>query len=350
MSNAITQLQISGQINITQFWPDGESDADTTKLIVQVSDKGFRVKLPGAADYVATNAYKQAYLRGVKLKDGSFKHNNLINSKGEITVRLQRVDAPELHISPGPIKGKTLSGTGEFKRYRQRQAETATVALRKLLLSHADASKRIACTFETNLDSRKGPAEALDKYGRFVGDIFMGAGSKRINLNLWLLQQGWVVIALYDSMLLHEIEESLAAAKQASKSGIRPMYRSKFEPFEPLEFRGVGASIEDEGKSKYIHPKYYRRYVTWLAHLNAGNIKGSFADFLVQRAEEVFKLDEFVAALRAGKDKPAQTYPLYDKRADGDGVSWPPEWYIFMEAPSTVYTSIKGVETKLSAW
>jgi hypothetical protein len=126
---SMNNLQILGQIDVQQFWPTGSSDADTTKLMVQVAPGSFRIKLAGSSTHEPTNAYEKAFMYGEKNKQGVRKKERLINSKGQITVRLQRVDAPELHINPGPIKGKSLKGTGLFVEYRQRQAETGTVAL-----------------------------------------------------------------------------------------------------------------------------------------------------------------------------------------------------------------------------
>jgi endonuclease YncB( thermonuclease family) len=345
--NKVINLQITGHIQVAQFWPDGDSDADTTKLLVSVARDSFKVKLPASDVHVPTQAFDHAFQHGEKKPDGSFKQNKLINSKGQITLRLQRVDAPELHISPGPIKGKSLAGTGLFLKYRQRQAETGTNALRLFLRSMADVRGLVPCTFDSNLGATQGPGDVVDKYGRFVGDIWVGSGPKPVNLNLWLLEQGWCVVALYDSMLEVEIDETLKAWRKGRGKGSRKMYRSKFEPFENLVFRKSGSPLQDEGDKKFIHPKYFRRYVTWFAHHNAGNFAGDYADYLESKDEQVYELTEFVAALQKGK-KESSTYPLYERDFDGDKVGWAPERFIFLEAPSTVFTDQGGVERKLS--
>ncbi len=340
-------LQISGHIQVAQFWPDGESDADTTKLLVSVGQDSFKVKMPTSDVHVPTQAFDHAYQRGEKKPDGSFKQDKLINAKGQITVRLQRVDAPELHIAPGPIKGKSLAGTGLFLKYRQRQAETGTNALRLFLRSLADVRGLVPCTFDSNLGANQGPGDVVDKYGRFVGDLWVGSGPNPVNLNLWLLEQGWCVVALYDSMLADEIDTTLKAWRKGRGKGSRKMYRAKFEPFENLVFRKSGSALEDEGTKKFIHPKYFRRYITWFAHSSAGNITGDYADYLESKGEEVYELNEFVAALKQGKTK-STLYPLYERAFDGDKVGWAPERFIFLEAPSTVFTDQGGVERKLS--
>ncbi len=53
------------------------------------------------------------------------------------------------------------------------------------------------------------------------------------------------------------------------------------------------------------------------------------------------------AALKQGKTK-STLYPLYERDFDGDKVGWAPERFIFLEAPSTVFTDQGGVERKLS--
>jgi endonuclease YncB( thermonuclease family) len=343
----LINLQISGHIQVAQFWPEGDSDADTTKLLVSVGQDSFKVKMPTSDVHVPTQAFNNAFQRGEKKPDGTFKQDKLINSKGQITVRLQRVDAPELHIAPGPIKGKSLKDTGLFLKYRQRQAETGTHALGAFLRGLADANGRVACTFDSNLGAHQGPGDVVDKYGRFVGDILVGAGANQVNLNLWLLEQGWCVVALYDSMLEGEIQETLKAWRKGRGKGSRKMYRAKFEPFEKLVFRKKGSPLEDEGDKKFIHPKYFRRYITWFAHSQAGNLAGDYADYLESKGEEVYELNEFVAALQQGKTK-STLYPLYERAFDGDEVGWTPDRFIFLEAPSTVFTDQGGVERKLS--
>ncbi len=343
----LTHLQAHGSIDLAQFWPEGESDADTSKLLVDLGQRGFTVQRPSDHSARPTQAYDEAFIRGAKKPDGSYAHKLLINSKGQMTVRLQRVDAPELHITPGPLKGKSLSGSPLFKKYRQAQGETATVQLHKHLQPMADGQGKVMCTFDTMLDARKGPGEALDKYGRFVGDLLVGPHQE--NLNLWLLEHGLAVVALYDSMLGFEIDESLAAWRKGRRAGIRKMYRARFEPFDASSVYRPHGAVQFEGDAKYIHPKYFRRYVTWFAHEGAGNINGSFGDFLVNKAEVVFDLAEFRAwqAVGAKPNSKPKTYPLYDPKVDGPGVGWPPERFIFLEAASTVYTMQGGVERKL---
>jgi endonuclease YncB( thermonuclease family) len=341
------QLSIDGTIDVTSLWPSGHADADTTTLQISVGNNAFKLENPlGSGRPQATALYRQAYQRGSKRPDGGFEHKPVVNAQGRITVRLQRVDAPELHVTPGPVKGSSLAGLGWFQPYRQRQAETATAKLRTHLLRMAADNQRLPCTFVSRLAESKGPADALDMYGRFVGDVLVGP--RQENLNLWLLEQGWAIVALYASMQADEIDESLAAWARGAGRGIRKHYREAFEPFEFLVFREPGAQTQAERDSRpFIHPKYFRRYATWWAHHHAGGFAGSYADYLEQRNEKVYRLSEFRAWLDAGGAKPAR-YALYDRNTDGDQVSWPPQDFIFEETASKLYADINGRPTQLT--
>ena len=41
MANGL--LEVSGTIDLSQFWPQGSSDADTTKVLVTIGDNAFRL-------------------------------------------------------------------------------------------------------------------------------------------------------------------------------------------------------------------------------------------------------------------------------------------------------------------
>jgi endonuclease YncB( thermonuclease family) len=345
---ATTVLSIAGHIDVTQFWPTGEADADTTKILVTVGADSFRLQRPDDAAPAPTTLYQRAYQRGERLAGGGHKHEPLVDAQQRITVRLQRIDAPELHAAPGAIRNKTLAGLGWYQAYRQRQAETAVSKLRTHLLRMAADNTRLPCEFVARLDDARGPGDAIDKYGRFVGDILVG--KKQENLNLWLLREGWAIVALYDSMQLDEIDETLQAWADGAGAGIRPHYRAAFEPFEFLVYRKPGADTQPErDRAPFIHPKFFRRYITWWAHRGAGNIDMSFADYLASRQERVWHLPEFRAALEAGNGRTAPTYELHDPQADGDAVGWPPEAFIFEEAAAALYADIGGEPTKLGA-
>ncbi len=338
-------LEISGSIDLAQFWPNGKSDADTTKLMLTVTPDSVRIRLAGQMRFKTTLAYEGAGIPGKKdAVTGKSKIESVIKN-GTITIRLQRIDAPELHYRPD-AKGSDgkLKGTGLIKDYRQHQAETAVVKLAKFLKSFNN--NPLPCKFVSELKVSEGPGAAIDKYGRFVGDIILPDGT---NLNLWLLEQGLAVVALYDSMLPQEIDESIASwqAGRKNREGIARLYNDRFNKFDPsLEFRAVGSAIRDEGDRKFLHPKFYRRQTTWWAFTQVDAFNGDFTDWLTQKAEKCWYLPEF----RELGSK-ATKYPLYEREFDGDGIGWQPEDFIFAESASSIQRlNASGNLVKVTEW
>jgi endonuclease YncB( thermonuclease family) len=338
-------LEIAGTIDLAQFWPNGKSDADTTKLLLTVTPASVRVRLAGQTQFQPTSVYENAGIPSKKdAVTGKAKIEPVIKND-IITIRLQRIDAPELHYRPD-AKGSDgkLKGTGLIKDYRQHQAETAVVKLVAFLESFG--SNPLPCKFVSELKASEGPGAAIDKYGRFVGDIILPNGT---NLNLWLLEQGLAVVALYDSMLPNEIDESISSwqAGRKNREGIARLYNDRFSKFDPkLEFRKVGSAINDEGDRKFLHPKFYRRQTTWWAFTQVDAFDGDFTDWLTQKGEKCWYLPEF----REMGSK-ATKYPLYEREFDGDGIGWEPEDFIFAESSSTIQRlTATGKLVKVTQW
>ncbi|NJS36800.1 MAG: hypothetical protein HC765_10895 [Brachymonas sp.] len=277
-----TRLEIQGRIKFDQFWPKGKSDADTTKLMLTVSSNSMRVRPAGQTNFVDTQAYQNAGILGAEDESTGQRKITPVIKSNTLTIRMQRIDAPELHYRPD-ARGSNgaLKGTGLIKDYRQQQAETAVVKLAQFLQSFGSSS--LDCTFTSELKATEGPGAAIDKYGRFVGDIILPDGT---NLNLWLLEQGLAVVALYDSMLPHEIDESVAAWQRGrtKRTGIARYYSARFMAFDSdLEYRPVGSPILPEATRKFIHPKFYRRQTSWWAFQQADIFEGDFGDWLTEK-------------------------------------------------------------------
>jgi endonuclease YncB( thermonuclease family) len=339
------RLEIAGTLDLGQFWPAGKSDADTTKLRLSIAAGGVRVRLAGQTQFQTTTAYEGAGIPGKKDADTGTAKLEPVIKNSTLTVRLQRIDAPELHYRPD-AKGSDgkLKGTGLIKDYRQNQAETAVVKLAQFLGSFGNDP--LPCTFTSELKASDSPGAAIDKYGRFVGDIILPDGT---NLNVWLLQQGLAVIALYDSMLPAEIDESIAAwqAGRKKQGSVARHYTDRFGKFDPtLVFRAVASEVVDEGELKFLHPKFYRRQTTWWAFTQVQAFKGDLGDWLTQKAEVCWYLPEF---RQLGKK--AQKYPLYERGFDGDGIGWDPEDFIFAESPSSIQRETTGGKlSKVTDW
>ena len=94
------RLEMTGTLDLQQFWPDGSSDADTTKLLLSVNPGSTRIHLAGKTQFQATSAYDEAvYVTGKDKKNGLLQTKPLVK-KNIIKIRLQRIDAPELHYRP----------------------------------------------------------------------------------------------------------------------------------------------------------------------------------------------------------------------------------------------------------
>src|SRR5438105_765226 len=123
-------LRVKGTIDVGQFWPKGTSDADTAVILVSVDAFQFQ-QAPGG-NFKTTHAFEDALVHG---RQGA---KAPIDAQGRVRVRLQGIDAPELHYQPSPL-GKSLQATlptsvveaysALSHKYRQQWAESAALAL-----------------------------------------------------------------------------------------------------------------------------------------------------------------------------------------------------------------------------
>ena len=220
-------LLIDGSVDVTQFWPNGESDADTVKLTITKPQTAFKFRSsPGAAPVVTHAFDKAGMFQTVK---GKKVFKPLIRNSA-ITLRLQGIDAPELHFLPS-VKGA--------KNFREFQGETSTVALGNQLKK--GGKKLIPCVFVTAVDH---PQEVVDKYGRFVGEIIFNRGaSNEWNICDWLTEEGWAFPAFYNSMSVAEIQRLQGKANTAQQAtrGIWHYLTSTIGPLDwNLVFRKTG--------------------------------------------------------------------------------------------------------------
>ncbi len=322
-------LQVRGSIDLGQFWPQGESDADTTKIIVQTGGQAFRYRATPGGRPVITRVFENAVVIGSVRKPA-------IDSKGRLTIRLQGLDAPELHYRPTPIPKTVLVSAAQKTRfksvnnfYRQHFGETATVKLKAFL--SAGGRSTISCTVMTAVNE---PGDAFDTYGRLVGDIWVERSGKPVNINDWLVAQGWAFPAFYNSMLPTEIKRlrDLARAGRRKAERLWPHLGLTVGSFDPkLRYRGKGAlpdAKQDVGP--VIFPKLFRRQTSWWAYHEAGIEPGSFFTYLVKRRDALFLTSEF---LRDGPNA-APPHFLSDFLQTGGRFTLQPDEMVFSEKPS----------------
>lgn len=282
-------LRIRGTIDLDQFWPDGESDADTSKVKVTVGNDSFAFAADGKT-YKKTSAYADAKVVGASSKE-------VIDKQGRITVRLQGIDAPELHYRAGPLKKNTGVSDAKRKKFneenktprRQYWAETATVALAKKLSSFGSTVK---CEVMSFIDK---PFEVIDTYGRFVGDIRVGSGYNT-DINLWLAEEGWAFPTFYSSMKEEEIQSYLKILPKAQKQGrIWKDYSLDTAKFDSkLVFRPKGPAQPAKDRGKVLMPKIFRRQLAYRMQKKAGVITGTFAEYLKANPDDCFATADFL--------------------------------------------------------
>lgn len=264
---ATGHLEITGEIDLAQFWPTRQSDADTVHVTLVPPAGAFRFRASPGHPVITTKAFEHAGTFQ-RQPDGTKKFNPLIH-QGHITIRLQGVDAPELHFQP-PLKG-----TEDFRQYL---GETCTTELAQRL--RRGGGPTVSCRVVTAVDH---PNDTIDAYGRFVGDILISEGGAEVNVNDWLLEAGWAFPAFYDSMSAAEITRMMAAAKPAEqqKLGIWKFYTSTIGPLDwNLVFRRNGPPLPEKDHGPVIFPKLFRRLCNYGVKVKTQHLKGTYSSFL----------------------------------------------------------------------
>src|SRR6266446_250609 len=202
-------LKVKGTLDLNQFWPDGESDADTAK--VKVGQNAFSFQTHSGAPFKVTHVFDNASVRGKTGTKPAIKNQ-------QITIRFQGIDATELHFQASPLSKKQMDKLKSLnKRYRQLFGETSTVKLHQFLATTGQTV--VPCTVTTAVDS---PNEVFDTFGRFIGDILVKVKGKEVNLNHWLVEQGWAFPTFYASMSNDEIRTLVTAAAKGRKKNDTP--------------------------------------------------------------------------------------------------------------------------------
>ncbi len=323
-------LRIKGRIALDQFWPEGSSDADTSKIKVTVDKSSFAFAADGRR-FTPTTVFTRAQVRG---KSRKMLITNDKDGNGQITVRLQGIDATELHYRAGalasdradvtPTKRAAYNSWNAQER-RQYWAETATVALAKKLSAFGTDS--IACTVVSQVDA---PFEVADTYGRVVGNVVLRGG---VDINVWLVEQGWAFPTFYSSMSEAEIEALLAAARKAKrKDRLWPSLSDNLRRFDDdLVYRKGGPAEPEADQGDVVMPKLFRRQVAFQAEKAAKLFKGSFKQFLARGKDECHLTDDF---LNEGVHS-APTHMLADF-VSGTSFTLSPEDLVFKEKPASL--------------
>ena len=238
-------LEVVGTIDVGQFWPEGRSDADTTKVVVNVAPDAIRFRKNDQVPFQPTHVFEGAKVKG-RTATAPIKN-------GKLTIRLQGIDAPELHYQPSPLSAAEKKGLSDAKRqayhevthpYRQFLGATTSKALHDFLSSAGGPT--LACRVFTHVDA---PNEVFDTYGRLVGDIEVTVAGKKIDINHWLVEQGFAYPTFYSSMNDDEIKAFLALAKPARAQKL-PVWKHLAKTIPRLRLRPARTQEERDRRAR----------------------------------------------------------------------------------------------------
>jgi len=328
-------LRVKGTIDINQFWPTGKpgnilSDADTVHVQVNPATSfGFEGNVTRAFDF--------AWIKTRKNKDGSRSPIYVIVSQGtpnaHIKVRLQGIDAPELHYRVDQKKTEV----------RQNWGKRTAFELRKFLKSRASGST-IDCHVETLV---KSPADVFDVYGRFVGDIMIADGNTILDVNHWLVERGWAFPAHYNSAQFGEIDTIntlWAKGKRGFKGSI--VKRATNEMYGlPAGKAGDDAAEAKKDKGQVVFPKLFRRLVGFNEDPHGAVTLSDFIALPLNKNDLVIDLAVFktlTPAQRANPTKKNSGVPLIKLSTlvtHGNRLDRKPETIVFIEKPAVLKNS-----------
>jgi endonuclease YncB( thermonuclease family) len=334
-------LEVTGTIALSQFWPKGSADADTVKIEVLLAapSSSFRFTPSGSSSARVTKAFEGASVRG-KTRQPAIRQKK--TGEPFITVRLQGVDAPELHYRPSAELNTSDQTDAQHELYlelnedyRQPVAESSTVALAELLHGASRDGVTLPCRVRTQVNS---PDEVFDTYGRFVGNIFIQINRKWLDVNTWLAEQGWAFPTFYNSMTPNEIEELVDATNRAFFDG-RGIWANVPDDVGRLDWASLyrtPKSMKDasfvigDDSGPAIYPKLFRRLSTWEINRRAKMVAGGLLQYMARRSDRVYRTDDFLL-----NGHSAETYQLDDFISPGTmTVLFWPEELVFVESKS----------------
>ncbi|MCW2751213.1 MAG: hypothetical protein JWR83_2323 [Aeromicrobium sp.] len=330
-------LRVRGTIELHQFWPTQSSDADTTKVKVRLEPPGFEFSVDGTTGFGPVDGLSDATVTG---ETGVTPVVKRPKAGGEyLTVRVEGVDAPELHYRPViPVKGLTPQQRDPFNKlngeFRQNGGEAATVALATRLAQLAPAE--IPCIVSTVVDH---PNEVFDVYGRFIGVITATAGGSELVVNDWLLNNGWALPSFYTSSTVAEIDRLTALADHAWNHGLGvwPQYSYKVVTLDHQQrFRSPSSKPTvglDTGP--FDLPKIFRRFSQWQIARDANlAVPATFRQFVSSgTGNAIHTLDDFRSQGLAA----APVHYIGDYLNDNNELTLAPEEIIFREKAATLH-------------
>jgi endonuclease YncB( thermonuclease family) len=338
-------LRISGTVDLSQFWPNGKSDTDTATVVVNTD--GFEFSPDGSPQaFRRTRVFEGAQLAG----------KNVIKTGRKLTIRVQGIDAPELHCPPGVRrppgfpKKKTLKGGGGL--FRQLQGETSTAGLAGEVIVKGQP-KVVPCEVTTRINV---PNDAFDMFGRLIGDISFRIGGKTVSISHLAAQNGWALPAYYNSMNPDEILTLQTLFEEARKKrrGIWPQFAKVVGQLKLLKFRDGGAFGKKEqqaDRGPFVVPKIFRRQLRYSVLQQNNLAPRTFKDYLAGKPLKgqtkrgtkdawttraaILKNPTMKKPTKAPNDSLAGLINAKNAFPTGAGISQPGD-IVFFEQPSTL--------------
>ncbi len=318
-------LTVTGTLAIDQLWPAGSSDADTMHVKLAATDPFRFQPQPGGDPPAATAAFEGAYVR-VKGRSEPV----IVQHDRSLRIRLQGIDAPELHYRP-------VSSVPEL---RQPFAEAATATLAQHLRDSFGDRPALACEVVTQVTA---PGDVFDMYARFIGDIVVTEADARLNLNQWLVAQGWAFPSFYNSMTPDEICALTVRTHQARYRKLnlwsRGAYTTQTGALDrTLLYRRPGAVVQKD-RGPVISPKLFRRLYQWQLAVDKGSTAAtSLRAYLLapspSKREKYLHTQDYIVQGDAALER-----DLGDAIRANGRLRYPPEDVVFTEAPSTLYAA-----------
>jgi len=324
-------VQIDGTVDLDQFYyRGGLSDADTVKIEITVESVKFRPE-KDAKWFEDLQVFHEGFVNGKPVVEND-----------KIVVRLQGVDAPELHYSGRrdiPESKMTPQQKKKWKNAEFRQWWGARSTWE--LTTHLNRYEKIrgSGVVEAYGFSRvDSPSDVFDVYGRFVGDIVIRDAERADrNINQWLVKEGWALPTFYDSMTGEEISILANKGKGAMRGskGVWQNYSALLVPFDfnlalPKKGEPLIDLFSDGGNLN--PPKIFRRQVQFEVNRNAGiTTEPTLKSYLKnsKKKDAYYQTSEFMK-----KGPKAKKWTLDDSLNDQGKINVHPWDLVFTEKPS----------------
>lgn len=318
------KVKITGKIYLDQFFSlGGRSDADTLRLYVNPESVEFR-KNEKAEWQRRLTLFNKAYYFDEEVK--SWK-KIVIKDRGRsdqeyIKIRLQGIDAPELHclanqanLRLSSTHYRNFTSLNAIFEYRQHWGARAARELATFLNSESFTEEGVKFVKGYAISSVDTPSNLFDKFGRAVADIvIIDRKNRDINLNQYIVRKGWAFPDYYDSMSNDEIEALIENNKDAlnKPTGIRSSYTKELVPFNfnlfYQEEEEVQSDIEKD-KGPLNLPKFFRKQLDYEVLIKSGNKKDreshpelrTLKNYIKYRGNECYKLEEFLEKRHCAK-------------------------------------------------